>query len=374
MPRLKILTSLTLFALLLMLTPALAQEEARPPQFLYRDGERLLLVTVQGDTAETLTLPGIEIGEGDRFEWSPDGRYLLALLDEGGDWGRKCLNLYDVDAQRWLFDAPVACDADEAVFSHNGRWIAYAINDTETTGNGMLWLYDIIQAIDVKLWTTTEGSHVHWAGISNLEWSPNDECLTFTAWKNMGGGGRASLGIYCMETSQLHIVVGGDGYYATYDPIWSFDDEWILLVLQEEYHGIGLSETNHQGDLYLIHAIDGQSYRLTYTPAEPELNVGWTEDGEIAFDVVHSVRLSINNAMQISAPSLESIETPAPPTPLRPLGSLPAPNSPYEVRIDNDVLSITNVENRVRGDLFTDPLPENYSYFTVIIGWRPTGE
>lgn len=44
---------LTVCALVLALTPARAQPEARPPQFLYRDGERLMLVTVEGDTAET---------------------------------------------------------------------------------------------------------------------------------------------------------------------------------------------------------------------------------------------------------------------------------------------------------------------------------
>lgn len=92
--------------LVLLITPftLIAQENAdHPPQFLYRDGNHLVLVSILGETSETITLPNITTGnEWERFEWSPDGRYLLTLLVPNDAIYLSCMNLYDVDNLQWL--------------------------------------------------------------------------------------------------------------------------------------------------------------------------------------------------------------------------------------------------------------------------------
>jgi hypothetical protein len=85
---------------LLMLLPATAQDELHPPQFLYRDENRLILLN--GYTGEATEL-SMEVADRDRFEWSPDGRYLLARLLNDED-SRYCLNLYDVDLDVWVYN------------------------------------------------------------------------------------------------------------------------------------------------------------------------------------------------------------------------------------------------------------------------------
>jgi hypothetical protein len=381
MSRLKILTFLTLFALLLAFVPALAQEEARPPQFLYRDGARLVLVNAE--TGEAEVLADIYASQRDSFQWSPDGQYLRGMLNVGeGQIIQWCLNLYDVDAQMWLSDKPVACDVDEAVFSHDATRIAYAINDLRGTGNGILWVYEIASGTHIKLWETTDGSKFHPEGINNIAWSPNDQCLNFDRWGAMMGGNRNSLGIVCLEPGQPHFFTGGTGYYALYDPVWSPDDEWVLLVLQEEYVTSGsLPFTNHQGDLYLINAIDGQSYRLTHTPAKAETNVHWTADGEIAYDIQQLVRLTVNDAAQVEAPDPSEIVTPEPINPLDypvggvyrlPDGRIGAWISPTELTTPGDSSRTLHI-GVANGVDYMALLPDNYENLNVIIGWRPTG-
>ena len=68
----------------------LAQDDVPAPQFLYRNGNHLVLL--DGYTGEASELP-FEVVEQDRFEWSPDGRYILALQNRDSATYTYCLNL-----------------------------------------------------------------------------------------------------------------------------------------------------------------------------------------------------------------------------------------------------------------------------------------
>ncbi|MEO0563145.1 MAG: hypothetical protein AAF125_13640, partial [Chloroflexota bacterium] len=103
-----------LIFLLILMVPfvAVAQDTPPAPQLLYRDGGGLFLL--DGYTGETIALP-IEVGERDRVEWSPDGVHLLVArqMDMGGPY---CIRLYDVEAERWTTNEPIACDV-------RSRWV-----------------------------------------------------------------------------------------------------------------------------------------------------------------------------------------------------------------------------------------------------------
>src|SRR5690606_3407466 len=119
----------------LTILPVSAQSESHPPQFLFRDGDRLVLVN--GETGEAAELPHITATSSDYFEWSPDGKYLVVLLSSSVPY-LKCLNVYDVEMQEWLFDNPIACNVIDAKISHDATYFAYA---TQEEYEGALWLY-----------------------------------------------------------------------------------------------------------------------------------------------------------------------------------------------------------------------------------------
>lgn len=193
----------------------------------------------------------------------------------------------------------------------------------------------------------------------------------------MMGGGRVSLIVRNVTTGFTYsITAGAIGYYATYNPIWSSGDEWFLLKMQEEY-----IRTNHQGDVYLIHAETGEQYRLTYTPATEEWNIRWGENGSIEFDTVASVTLTLDEALNVGEPSVIA----APPSTLdtdyqQALAQFgyPSPYPEFEGWIQRIPLTPTEVTYRLEifrsAELvFATPLPNDYEQTNVIIGWRPTG-
>src|SRR5688500_2436378 len=87
-------------------------EEAPPPEFLYRDENNLILVN--GYTGERVELLN-NLSEQDRFIWSLDGQYLLALQQDGNSY-RYCLNVFEVDTRQWQYSEAIACGVESALF------------------------------------------------------------------------------------------------------------------------------------------------------------------------------------------------------------------------------------------------------------------
>jgi len=362
----------------LTILPVSAQSESHPPQFLFRDGDRLVLVN--GETGEAAELPHITATSSDYFEWSPDGKYLVVLLSSSVPY-LKCLNVYDVEMQEWLFDNPIACNVIDAKISHDATYFAYA---TQEEYEGALWLYTRANGEIEQLFITSGGDEILRNAIGVIDWSPNDQYLAFEHRDGAFGGSFNSLIVMHLESREFYSIVGARfGYYASYRPIWSPDDEWFLLVLQEEYVTSGMFPvTNHRGDLYLIRSHTGEQYRLTYTPTDEESNIRWLPNGAIAYDTVLHTTLSIEEAINIVEPPLESIITPEPLEPPERAfsSSYPAPNEGLFAWVvqsrSREEGSSTHLNIGVQplspeNTVFTASLPEDYQFTNVIIGWRP---
>lgn len=361
--------------LLLVFLPITAQDELYPPQFLYRDENHLILVN--GYTGETTELQ-IELTDRDYFEWSPDGRYLLALLHEGEDFGH-CLNLYDVDLEVWVYDEPIECNADvrNVVFSRDATHIAYSTNDGI---NGALWMYSLADETSEELYRTTDGREIDPDGISHIEWSPTEAYLTFVKYHSVSGGTFNTLVVMNSESHDYFTTHSFNSYYARYDPVWSANDDWFLLRLQEEYVTGALPRTNHQGDVYLINSETGEEYRLTYTPAVFENNVHWTPDGGIAFTVVteQEFTFTVEEAMNVEVIPPDEMIMPEPIDPVDPYNPtgeiIVSPDADIGAWID-PILGQENQQLNI-GDFYAAP---RIAYFStsipdrnVIIGWRPS--
>ncbi len=275
-----------LFPLLivLLITPftLTAQEDAHPPQFLYRDGDQLVLISlVEGGTSATSALPNITAQRGDRFVWSPNGDYLAGILLVTESF-TGCLNLYSMGELDWVYTEPIACGVEEFIFTPDASQLIYSVRH-ETSGE---WrIFTLSTRHDEALYATepTE-SQTTSTYVCCANWSPSGKYFYFEDRFQIMGGSNNYLVMMDFTTRETYALSAPNAYYANYSPIWSTDEEWYLLTLQEEYVTSGaLAQTNHMGDVYLIQASDGETYRITYTPAEAEIDVHWTDDGTIAF-------------------------------------------------------------------------------------------
>lgn len=354
-----------------------AQEEDPAPQFLYRDEDHLVLVN--GYTAETTELP-FEVTNRDRFAWSPNGQYLLTRLFDNED-NSYCLNLYIINTQAWLYDEPISCSVQDAIFSPDGSQVVYDSNDG---ANGLAWLYSIEQETSEELYRTTWGAENLSAGVYGFLWSPTHKYLTFIQYSWIMGGTLNNFIIFNIESGNYVEVNAPDTYYASYNPIWSADDRWFLITLKEEYIS-GMLSTNHKGDVYLVNSETGDQYRLTYTPAAPEENIHWTEDGTIAFtEVIRQEKtFNIEEAMNVEAVPSENIIEPEEIdignfyNPL--VGVMISPDPDYGAWVSpipipetgNYELNIGYISSKSPVARFTTYIPEYYQSDNVLIGWRP---
>jgi hypothetical protein len=342
--------------------------------FLYRDGDQLMFVNPYVEPVEAVPLPGIVAGMEDQWAWSPDGRYLIGLLDDGnidGGFSVYCLNLYDFEAKIWIYDDPIACGVEDAAFTQNMSRVAYSTNDGLS---GTLWLFTRETGLHESLYHSDEGQ-IHFPhGINQITWSPTEQYLTFSRYDMVMGGAYNLFQVMRLSTGFYYEVLYD--FYASFYPVWSPNDEWFLAQIQEEYAYSGaLPLSNHEGDLFLFHAADGQRYRLTFTPADAEWNIHWTADGRIAYRTMQDVTLSLSDAIATADSPPESMVTPEPFTDEEFIQSLGiwSPGNQFLARIlpeesgNPDRPYLLSVgDNPVKSALFTTTLGDN-----TLIGWRP---
>lgn len=295
-----------LFVFLVAVLPAVTQDEPLAPEFLLRQDNQLLLIN--GYTGETTAFP-IELGERDKVEWSPDGTYIIVenFIDDGY---RGCLNLYAVDLLTWISTEPISCDVKEVLLTAEDSHLFYI-----TTGKltDSLWLFDVDSKSTRKLYETNEGGTYDERGFSSLALTPNQQYLFFREYDWLMGGTDNYLVVMNLETYTHITVTAPDPYYADYNPIWSSDEAWFLIKLRDEYIvSFSVPRTNHQGDVYLINANDGEQHRITYTPTIEERNIRWTNEGEIAFTevIMRGVTLKIEEAQAVEPVPFEDIVQP----------------------------------------------------------------
>jgi Tol biopolymer transport system component len=372
-----------------LLTISVSAQNDPAPEFLYRDGNRLVLLN--GYTGEKTELP-LEVTRYDQIEWSPDGRYLVTRLDEDPSDTNFifCLNLYDVDRREWFSSEPISCAVQGVAFFSDSKRLLYTTTDQI---NATLWLYSLESGSRQELYRTTDGNELMPSGISDLRLSPKERYLSFVDYTEIMGGTINEFVVMNTAEQDYVTISAPDTYYAHYTPIWSPNDDWFLIVMQEDYVTSGaLASTNHQGDLYLVNPETGEMFRITYTPAGFETDIRWTEDGEIAFRTVTMIEdnfsFTTEEAMSIETIPDSEIVQPEPITAedfsLR-RGGVPGMVSPdpnltawigsfnqisaeggfVELKIGFwiDQAPIINV---------TISIPATSTYERVIIGWRPT--
>lgn len=365
----------------------IAQDDANKPapEFLYREDNHLLLVN--GYTGEAHEL-ALEVTDNDRFLWSPDGKYLLSRQDKQDETYNHhyCLNLYEVDAEIWLYSEPISCAVTEAVFSEDGTQIVYV---TEEDNNGQLWLYNLTDETRQQLYQTSDGNNLRPENILSVAWSPTKRYLKFEIHRKISGGTVNSLVVMNAESLDSFTLYARNSYYASYYPIWSEDDRWFLITLQDEYVTSGaLSATNHKGDVYLINTETGDQHRITYTPTDYEHEVHWTEANKIAFTVVkrQDFTFTLDEAINVEVVPDDEIVKPEPidtdiyTNARRSYGVIISPDPNVGAWVsstinDNEIsyeLQVGNVFWMPRTEFFSIPLPEDYEYRDILIGWRPS--
>ncbi len=353
------------------------QGEPSAPQFLLRQGNDLILI--DGYTGETINIP-VDLSEQDRIEWSPDGTYLI-IETYTEDTFHPCINLYDVDMSEWLSSEPIACAVKNALLYENDTQLVYITTDY---ANDALWHFDLNSGLTEKLYETTTGDEIYNDGISNLEWSPYGNYLILRLFESSMSGGHSSLLVMNIDTYDYIILQAPNTYYATYAPVWSLDEEWILLVLKELYFiSFDTPIDNHKGDLYLINTQNGEQHRLTYTPSIEEKNIHWTENGEIAFTEVltNDILLTLDEAQSIETVSADEI-IPSEIEESFPVekqwisySADPAISAWYSNWIDdnnNPVYLLTIGTYIPENIVFTVSSSEQLQTDNIAIGWRPT--
>ena len=370
-----------------LLTISVSAQNDPAPEFLYRDGNRLVLLN--GYTGEKTELP-LEVTRYDQIEWSPDGRYLVTRLDEDPSDTNFifCLNLYDVDRREWFSSEPISCAVQGITFFADSQRLVYTTTDQI---NAVMWLYTLEDGTSLELYRTTDGNELMPSGIGDLKFSPTERYLTFVDYTTIMGGTLNTLGLMSVDNWNSLFVSAPDIYYASYDPIWSVDDRWFLIILKDNYVTSGtLPQTNHRGDVYLVDSETGDKYRITYTPASSEFDVRWTVDGEIAFRTLKVIEdtfsFTTEEAMNIEPiPDSEIVQ----PEPTSAEDFLLTPGvAPGMVSPDPSLTAWIGSFNQTSADSgfvelsigywqpaiikFTVSIPATSTYERVIIGWRPT--
>ncbi len=370
-----------------LMTISVSAQDAPAPEFLYRDANRLVLL--DGYTGEKTELP-LEVTKHDQIEWSPDGRYLVIRLDEDpSDTNFNfCLNLYDVDRREWFSSEPISCAVQGVAFFSDSQRLVYTTTDQI---NATLWLYSLESGSSQELYQTTDGNELMPSGISDLKFSPTERYLTFVDYTAIMGGTLNTLGLMSVDNWNCVFVPAPNTYYASYDPIWSDTDRWFLIILKDEYVTSGtLPQTNHRGDVYLVDSETGDKYRITYTPAEYEYDIRWTEDGEITFRAITMIEdnfsFTTEEAMSIETIPDSEIVQPEPITAED--FSLPRGVAPGMVSPDPNLTAWIGSFNQASAEggfvelsigywrpatiKFTVSIPAASAYERVIIGWRPS--
>jgi hypothetical protein len=354
------------------------------PQFLYRDTDRLVLIN--GYTGEQSVLP-IEVGENDRFEWSPDGQHLLALFTSETQ-SFSCINLYHIDTGKWVSDDPIACSVNKTAFSMDGIQLIYTVSDwANNLRTDTLWLLKVTDLSREELYSTTEDEIYGTRSIGDVAWSPTEKYITFIPYQRITGGSLNFFVVMDMESRDYFMMNAEDTFYASYHPIWSKDDNWFLIMLKERYLINRMPPiSNDEGDVYLVNAETGEQFRLTYTPTIFERDIHWTEDGSIAFTEVieQNVTLTLEDAMNIKVVPDEAIIQPGEVViedyydPLR--GVLVSPNPDYAAWViyktseEGKVIYQLNIGTLAfinQSTSISVPIPAGYEYRNILIGWRP---
>jgi len=249
------------------------------------DGRRLAYVTDEGVFVVDVESAEVQqIAETDRAsgpEWSPDGRWVVFT---DGDSGR--LTVVATDTPRDSFqpygvtDPPAGAWDLEPAWSPDGTAIAFTRFDGSLTARdvGVLDVTDFPGSVPEASLIVNQATVAAYPGIS---WSPDSASLTFSGMTRTEG---SPIDIYLVDRAgtSLRLVVRDEPGWAVYDPVFSpIGDE--IAYTRNFVHSTQEQERVPQDGLYVVSVANpAERYQLTSTAGE-EVNPAWTADGRLVF-------------------------------------------------------------------------------------------
>ncbi len=161
--------------------------------------------------------------EGVRYRearFMPDGKTLLALSDESGEFEFHRLPANGVGKEETLTH-----DADvlryQGVPSPDGKKCAF------TDKNYRLWVYDFKQH-KAKVIATSQVENFY-----NLAWSPDSRWLAYI---ELADNLFSQIKIYDSQSGKIHALT--DNRVNSYNPSWSPDGKWLYFLSQRNLHTV----------------------------------------------------------------------------------------------------------------------------------------
>jgi len=241
---------------------ALATASANPVSALASAAEHLLAPTpLLQDTARTVTRR--VWADADLYDVSPDGRFTAQT-----DWSTGDLAVRDLETGevRRLTASGESGDAEDAVFSRDGKWVAYSWYDDAEPAYYKLGVVDI-EGTNPRIIYRDRATN--W--IQAEDWSPDGRYVL--AYRTVTGGDANESLLISAEDGSARLLksfpdpsTGGgnrgcfspDGRYVAYDS-WRGDPE--------------------NKDLFVIDVATGEEHALLVHQADDQM-LGWSPDGK----------------------------------------------------------------------------------------------
>jgi hypothetical protein len=279
---------ITIFFTIFVASPTRASLSEDRDELLFRKDGKLYLVDVTAGIS--VHLREIQSDFSDYWYWSPDGNYLMGMVEDGqiADYPRS-LHIYDVENTAWIEGINIGLG-----FSSNLAWLpdskrfSYGIDHKNWAE---IRIHDLESGLDKALYTSPESYNIYGDGVGQQWWSPDGMHLLFTTY--VGGMAGSTNSLYVAKSDGTGMSMITSAYYGTYYSVWSPDGKWFLLSMRGDY-----TDSNSHGDLYLYSAAGGSALRLTSTPDFSEFNYHWSSDStSIHFEADHeSITLELASA------------------------------------------------------------------------------
>jgi dipeptidyl aminopeptidase/acylaminoacyl peptidase len=216
--------------------------------------------------------------------WSPDGKRLAFLVENGG---RLQIHVIDLRASTTRVLPSPSLSVTRLAWSPDGRKIAFTALDPDAPQRGDLEVTDSdapsrmtnLWLIDAPLDDTAPGPAARLTGcrdrtIAEFAWSPDGRCIAFSASREPGLVGLGSADIYVLDVAskaarRVVSTLGPDT-----SPIWSPDGRWLAYQSfggKEEYswrnHFVAAVQVDGGEPRLLTDRFDERSFPVAWGPS-----------------------------------------------------------------------------------------------------------
>jgi len=251
------------------------------------DGRRLAYVTEEGvfvvDVASAQVRQIAETDEASGPEWSPDGRWVVFTEEDSGQ-----LTVVHADGAGDYCPCEVgrrppagAWDLEPA-WSPDGTTIAFTRLDGRTGAHdlGVIDMTDF-PGTGNHFTSTMIVTQTVVDAFPGLSWSPDSAKLAFSGMTRTGG---SPIDIYVVDRAgaALRLLVRDDPGWAAFDPVFSPLGDEIAYTRNFVHSTQNEQERLPQDGLYVVSVQSAERYHLVST-AYQEVNPAWTADDRLIF-------------------------------------------------------------------------------------------